>query len=108
MGVGEFYQNSAVELTNSIQEALFSLKQNKSRSILAGFGVTWGIFILILLLGTGRGFQQGILQVFSAFAKNSIWVYGGQVSESNLKKTSQAKLFSINLPSFQFVLYNKG
>ncbi len=78
--------------TSSLQEAFFSLKQNKSRSILAGFGVTWGIFILILLLGTGRGFQQGILQLFSAFAKNSIWVYGGQMSETNLKKTTQRKL----------------
>jgi putative ABC transport system permease protein len=81
-----------VEFTNLIKEALLSLRQNKSRSILAGFGVTWGIFILILLLGTGRGFQQGILQLFSSFAKNSIWVYGGQVSETSLKKTTQRKL----------------
>lgn len=86
----------SVGLTSSIQEAFFSLSQNKSRSILAGFGVTWGIFILILLLGTGRGFQEGILQLFSAFAKNSIWVYGGQVSENNLKKTTQKKFILFN------------
>lgn len=72
-----------MELIRSIKEAFSSLKQNKSRSILAGFGVAWGIFILILLLGTGKGFQQGILQLFSVFAKNSIWVYGGQISETS-------------------------
>lgn len=74
-----------------ILEAFNSIKQSKTRSILAGFGVAWGIFILILLLGTGKGFQQGILQLFNAFAKNSIWIYGGQVSETNLNKSAQQK-----------------
>lgn len=50
------------------------------RSLFAGFGVAWGIFILILLLGAGTGFQQGILQLFSSFSQNSLWVFGGQVS----------------------------
>jgi len=77
---------------NPIPEAFNSIKQSKTRSILAGFGVAWGIFILILLLGTGKGFQQGILQLFNAFAKNSVWIYGGQVSESNLNNSTQQKL----------------
>lgn len=70
-----------------MQEALISIKQSKTRSILAGFGVAWGIFILIILLGAGKGFQKGILQLFSSFAKNSLWVYGGEVSEDNLNKS---------------------
>jgi putative ABC transport system permease protein len=87
-----------MDFINPLQEAFSSIKQSKTRSILAGFGVAWGIFILIILLGTGSGFQQGILKLFSSFAKNSIWIYGGQVSESNLNKTIEGKqiLFDIN------------
>jgi len=67
---------------NLIQEILASIKQNKTRSILAGFGVAWGIFILILLLGVGKGFQEGILDLFSSYSKNSIWFFGGHVSKN--------------------------
>jgi len=80
-----------MDLFNSVQESISSIKQNKTRSILAGFGVAWGIFILILLLGTGKGFQEGILQLFSSFAKNSIFIYGGHVSENSLQENIQHK-----------------
>jgi putative ABC transport system permease protein len=85
-----------MDLINPIQESLSSIKQNKIRSILAGFGVAWGVFILILLLGTGKGFQEGILQLFSSFAKNSIFIYGGHVSENNLNERIQHKKISFN------------
>lgn len=62
------------------QEIFNSIKQNITRSILAGFGVAWGIFILIILLGAGQGFQNGIMKLFSVFAQKSIWIYGGQTS----------------------------
>lgn len=83
---------------NFLHEILLSLKYNKIRSILAGFGVAWGIFILIILLGTGKGFQQGIMQLFGAFAKNSIWVYGGQISDNSKinVSTSRKILFTSN------------
>ncbi|MBI9069236.1 MAG: ABC transporter permease [Salinivirgaceae bacterium] len=85
-----------MDLINPIQESLSSIKQNKIRSILAGFGVAWGVFILILLLGTGKGFQEGILQLFSSFAKNSIFIYGGHVSENNLNEKIQHKRITFN------------
>lgn len=87
-----------MDFINPLQEAFSSIKQSKTRSILAGFGVAWGIFILIILLGTGKGFQQGILKLFSSFAQNSIWIYGGQVSESDMNKSIDGKqiLFDIN------------
>ena len=37
------------------QEALSSIRQNKARSALSGFGVAWGIFILTVLLYVGGG-----------------------------------------------------
>ena len=50
--------------------------QHKVRSFLTGFSVSWGIFILILLLGAGNGFRAGIMNMFSGYATNSIWVTG--------------------------------
>ena len=72
-------------LTN-IQELLHevysSIKQHKVRSILTGVSITWGIFILIVLLGAGNGFRSGILAIFSGYASNSIWVTGSSVSKA--------------------------
>ncbi len=85
-----------MNLISPIQESFSSIKQNKTRSVLAGFGVAWGIFILILLLGAGNGFQEGILQLFSSFAKNSVFIYGGHVSEKKLDKSIQHKKILFN------------
>jgi putative ABC transport system permease protein len=91
-------QRKKMGISEFIQEAILSLKHNKIRSLLAGFGVAWGIFILILLLGTGKGFQEGILKLFGSFAKNSFWVYGGQVAENKTANTPFLKqvLFTVD------------
>ena len=65
-----------------LHEVYSSLKQHKVRSILTGFSITWGIFILIVLLGAGNGFRNGLLNTFSGYASNSIWVTGSRVSRA--------------------------
>lgn len=49
--------------------------------MLTGFGITWGIFILIVLLGAGNGFYSGVLNIFDVYASNSIWITGNKVSK---------------------------
>ena len=38
---------------DSFREIADSLVRNKSRSLLTGFGVFWGIFMLLFLMGGG-------------------------------------------------------
>ncbi len=63
-----------------LSSAIQSISQNRIRSILAGFGIAWGIFLLVIFLGIGAGFKDGVMKLFNAFAQKSLFVYGGQTS----------------------------
>lgn len=64
------------------EEILSTLRQNKLRAIMTGFSVAWGIFMLIILLGSGRGLQNGMEYNFRGSATNAIWINSGETAES--------------------------
>ena len=69
-------------MLDGLQEILYTLRQNKLRTLLTAFGVFWGIFMLILLLGFGRGMQNGIMQDFGSDVLDFIMIWSGDTSVS--------------------------
>ena len=57
-----------------------SVKRKPTRAILTGVGITWGIFILIILVGIGSGFERGVFKLFSGFSKSTTYVYASQTT----------------------------
>lgn len=53
------------------EEILLTITRNKTRSFLTAFGIFWGIFMLISLMGGAKGLQQMLSRQFEGFATNS-------------------------------------
>src|SRR5688572_16309180 len=64
------------------QEIWDTLVQNKLRTVLTMLAMSWGIFMLVVLLGLGRGLSNGVQTGFADDAVNSIYIFGGQTSLS--------------------------
>lgn len=67
---------------DSYREVLDTLTRNKSRSFLTGFGVFWGVFMLVALIGGGNGLKELLQQNFAGFATNSAMVWAQPTSKA--------------------------
>ncbi|MDR0658537.1 MAG: ABC transporter permease [Mediterranea sp.] len=63
------------------QEIYSNLRRNKLRTFLTGFAVAWGIFMLIVLLGSGNGLIHAFEANSKEVAMNSVRVTGGRTSK---------------------------
>lgn len=57
------------------QEVFHILKKNKTRTVLTGFGVFWGIFMLVVMLGAGKGMNNGVFYGLGDLALNSLYIW---------------------------------
>ncbi len=62
------------------QEIFFTIDKNRLRTFITAFNVGWGIFILIILMGFGIGFQNGVKNQFADDAVNTIFLWSGRTS----------------------------
>ena len=63
------------------QEIFEAIAKNKLRTFLTGISVASGIFILVILLGVGKGLQNGISKQFERDADGIIEVWSGTTTK---------------------------
>lgn len=57
------------------QEILATIRKHKLRTALTALGVFWGIFMLVFVLGMGKGLENGVFRDFGERAKNIMIVW---------------------------------
>ena len=67
---------------DTCEEILITITRNKTRSLLTAFGVFWGIFMLVALIGGGQGMQQAMSSQFGRLATNSAFLVSQKTGEA--------------------------
>jgi putative ABC transport system permease protein len=67
---------------DSFQEIWATIVRNKFRSIATGFGVFWGLFMLIVLISIGNRLQQAMLSQVKGIAENSVFFITNRTTEA--------------------------
>ena len=63
-----------------LEEVYLAMRNNKMRIALTGFSIGWGMFILIVLLGSGNGLLGGMRNNFGAQSDNIVTLQPGTTS----------------------------
>ncbi len=64
------------------QEVFQILRRNRLRTFLTACGVFWGVFMLVVMLGFGKGLENGATKGFSSWALNTIFIWSGETSKA--------------------------
>lgn len=62
-------------------EIWVTISRNKTRSLLTCFGVFWGILMLVIMLGAGKGLKNSIFASVDGFSTNSAFFFADRTSE---------------------------
>jgi len=63
------------------QEIFNTIRKHRLRTGLTALGVFWGIFMLVFLMGAGKGLENGVMGLFGDHAKNSLYMGGRYTSK---------------------------
>jgi putative ABC transport system permease protein len=69
------YQYMSIIDYDKWQEIVIVLKKNKLRTFFTAFGVFWGIFLLVVMMGSGNGLKNSALEGFGNMATNSFFMW---------------------------------
>ncbi len=64
-----------------LNEIWLTITSNKSRSFMTAFGVFWGMFMLVLMVGAGTALKQGMMSQVDGFANNSCFFWTNRTTE---------------------------
>lgn len=84
------------------QEILNSIWRHKLRTLLTAFGVAWGIFILVLMLGAISGLKTSFQYQFADDNLNSIWIWGGRTSKP-FNGLTEGRSIDFNNEDFDYI-----
>ena len=87
---------------DSWQEIFDTIRKNKLRTFLTGLSVASGIFILVILLGFGRGMENGIRKQFEQDAANRIWVWT-QTTTKEYKGLNPGRRIRLQNSDFDYI-----
>lgn len=80
---------------DSLRETADSLARNRRRTILTGFGVFWGLFMLLFMIGGGQGMKGLLEKNFGGFASNTMVLIPSNTSKP-YKGLPEGRLWSLN------------
>jgi len=66
---------------DTYREIIDTITRNKARSFLTGFGVFWGVFMLVGLMGGGKGLKEMLEKNFEGFAQNTVVIGAEQTTK---------------------------
>ncbi len=67
-------------MIDALRETFQLFSRHRLRTSLTAFAVGWGVFVLVVLMGTSVGFERSIEWDFRDDATNSLWVWSWQTS----------------------------
>lgn len=86
-------------------EIIQALKKNKLRTFLTAFGVFWGIFMLIIMLGSGNGLSNSVFDNMGDFSTNSCFMWT-QSTTMPYKGFSRGRRYNFNNGDTEVLIKN--
>ncbi len=65
--------------SDTLGQVFRAIMANKLRSFLTMFGIAWGIFSLLVLVGLGEGFREGQHKQLAQFGTDVVMVFNGTI-----------------------------
>lgn len=78
------------------QEILSVLGRNKWRTFMTAFGVFWGIFMLVIMLGSAKGLENGTYASFGGSVTNSVFLWT-QPTTMSYKGLNKGRYYQMRL-----------
>ncbi len=92
---------------DSWQEIFDTIAKNKLRTFLTGLSVASGIFILVILLGFGRGMENGIRKEFEGDATNLLYIWT-QTTTKEYKGLNPGRRINLNNENYNHLIASHG
>ncbi len=90
---------------DSFKEIAETLSRNRSRTLLTGFGIFWGIFMLLTMLGGGNGLKSILQSNFEGFTSNTV-VMGTNNTTKPYKGFKRDRYWTFNLSDLESIRRN--